>query len=109
MLVAAVIYLSLSTTVIALPWDPGGKYAHVAAYAVVMFFFAYAYRAARAAVLVAAALLALGIGLEYVQAYSGYRTFERTDMVADAVGIGLGWLLGFWVIRLFFNRSGDAA
>ena len=98
-LVAAVVYLSLSTTILELPGDPGGRYTHVAAYAVLMFLFVYAYREARAAVLVAAALLAVGVGLEYLQGYTGYRNFDRADIVADAVGIGLGWLLGVGLTR----------
>ena len=100
-LVAAVVYLSLSTTIIQLPNDPGGKYAHVAAYAAIMFCFSHAYREPRAAVIPAAVLFALGVGLEYVQGYAGYRNFERADVVADAVGIGLGWLLGFGSTRAF--------
>ena len=92
-LVAAVVYLSISTTIVELPGDAGGHYTHVAAYALLMFVFSHAYREARAALILAAALFALGIGLEYVQRYSGYRNFELADMVSDAVGIGLGWLL----------------
>jgi hypothetical protein len=107
-LVAAVIYLSLSTTIIQLPGDPGGRYAHVGAYTVLMFSFGYAYPNARATVVVAAALLALGIGIEYFQVYFG-RNFERADMVADAIGIGLGWLLGLSLTRILIERRRDAA
>jgi VanZ family protein len=95
LLVAAVVYFSLSRTIVRLPGDPAGHYTHVAAYAVLMFVFSYAYREARTAVILAAGLLALGVGLEYVQSYTGYRTFERADMMADAVGIALGWLVVF--------------
>jgi VanZ family protein len=107
-LMVAVIYLSLSTTIIQLPGDPGGRYAHVAAYTLLMFSFAYAYPNARAAVVIAAALLALGIAIEYFQLYFG-RNFERADMVADAVGIALGWLLGLSRTRIFIERRRDAA
>ena len=107
-LVAAVIYFSLSTTIVQVPGDPGGRYTHVAAYALLMLSFAYAYPNARTTVVVAAALLALGISMEYFQLRIG-RDFERADMVADAIGIGLGWLLGFWLTRIFVDRRSDAA
>jgi hypothetical protein len=99
LLVAAVVWLSLSTTIIQLPGDTGGRYTHVAAYAILMILFGYAYRGALAVVLVAAALLAVGVGVEYLQGLSGYRNFDRGDIVADAVGIGMGWLLGLCITR----------
>jgi VanZ family protein len=101
LLLTGVVYFSLSTMTLHFPADPGGWSAHVGAYAALMVWFTQIYRGARSAVFLAAALLALGIGLEYLQGYTGYRNFERADMVADAVGIGLGWLLGFWVTRTF--------
>ena len=39
------------------------------------------------------AFLVLGIALEGAQAWTGYRTFELMDILANAVGIGLGWLV----------------
>lgn len=46
----------------------------------------------RRRVVVGAALgaLALGVGLEYAQLYSGWRDFEFRDMLADAVGVIIG-------------------
>lgn len=45
---------------------------------------------------IAAALgaVALGVALEYVQLYSGWREFEVADMIADAIGVCLGMAAG---------------
>jgi hypothetical protein len=37
--------------------------------------------------------VALGIALEFVQGWTDYRTFEVADMVADALGVAVGWAL----------------
>ena len=49
--------------------------------------------------------VAMGIGLEYLQRYTGWRDFEVGDMIADAVGAGCG-LLAAWPARMagFFRR-----
>lgn len=39
------------------------------------------------------ALLALGAGLEVLQGLTGYREMSALDMVANGIGVGLGWLL----------------
>lgn len=91
-LTAATVYLSLSHTVIELPGDHSGRYAHVAAYGLLMVVFAQVYTSRVSSVLIAAGLLALGVTLEFMQQWGGYRNFERGDMAADAIGIALGWL-----------------
>ena len=92
---AAIVYLSLSTTVLELPGDNNGHLAHVGAYALMMFWFTRVYSGARSALLVGAGLMALGVLIEILQGYGGYRNFERADIVADALGIALGWVAGW--------------
>ncbi len=58
-----------------------------------MFWFAQIYLRLPGRVVAAALLVALGIALEYVQGWTGWREFSYADMTADAVGVGLGWLL----------------
>jgi len=65
----------------------------IARYAALMFWFCQLHAARRARLAYAIAFVALGIGLEFVQRALGYRTFEVWDMVADAVGVGAGWLV----------------
>jgi VanZ family protein len=61
----------------------------------------------RAGMVVGAAIGAvlLGIALEYVQLYSGWRDFEVADMVADAVGVCLGVAFGVAVRSLSLTRQ----
>jgi len=44
-------------------------------------------------VVVSTALIWLGVALEYMQGWTGYRTFDVLDMAADGIGVLLGWLL----------------
>jgi hypothetical protein len=71
----------------------GDKYEHIAAYAVLMLWFCQMYVSVAQRRWTAMLLLALAVGLEFVQRATGYRTFEIADMAAGALGIGMGWLL----------------
>lgn len=93
-LVAIVIYLSLAPMLVELPAHNGDKYAHVAAYAALTFWFMQIYDGRRARILIVFGLVSLGVGLEIVQGYTGYRSFEYGDMMANTVGVALGWLIG---------------
>jgi len=73
--------------------EQGDKAEHVLAYGTVMFWFAQIYVRQRGRVVAAALLVALGVGLEYVQGWTGWREFSYADMAADAVGVAVGWLL----------------
>jgi VanZ family protein len=76
-----------------IPLENGDKGEHLLAYGGLMFWFAQVYVRHPARSRVAALLLALGIGLEYVQGWTGVREFSYVDMAADAGGVALGWLL----------------
>jgi VanZ family protein len=92
--VAAIVYLSLTRMPISIPAAHGDKYAHIAAYAAVTFWFMQIYDTTRPRVIVVLALAALGGGLEILQYFSGYRSMEAADMAADVAGIAIGWLVG---------------
>lgn len=53
-----------------------------------MFWFAQLYPARR---LYAAGFIALGVALEFVQGWLGYRAYEHHDMLANTLGVLLGW------------------
>jgi VanZ family protein len=42
----------------------------------------------------------MGIAIEFVQGATGYRSFEVMDMVADAIGVLLGWAAALALPRL---------
>ena len=93
MLVLLVILLSLTPAPMLLPVDQGDKYQHILGYAVLMSWFATLYATFAQRMLFAIGFVLLGISLEYVQRWTGYRTFDVADMVADAIGVTVGWLL----------------
>jgi len=93
LLVLLVIYLSLAPIAIEVPVDEGDKFGHVAAYAALMFWFANFFVTLSRRSMLAIGFVALGIALEFVQGWTGYRTFEVADMAADALGVAVGWVL----------------
>ena len=96
-IVAAIVWLSVTPAPPDLEVTQGDKIGHLLAYAVVMFWFAQLHAAVRIRVAYAIAFVALGVALEFVQGALGYRSFEAWDMVADAAGVGAGWLAATFV------------
>jgi VanZ family protein len=88
-----ILYFSLTPNPPDLPGN-FDKYGHVAGYALLMFWLMQHYKGSRSRVIIAAALVLGGIALEMLQALGGYRNFERADMLADGIGVALGWLAG---------------
>jgi len=93
MLVLIVIYLSLTPAPVQLPVEQGDKFSHVFAYFTLMSWFANLYPDRARRTRFAIGFVALGIVLEFLQQWTGFRSFEVTDMAAGAVGVALGWLL----------------
>ncbi|MCC7487561.1 MAG: VanZ family protein [Burkholderiales bacterium] len=92
-LVGLVIYLSLAPIGIDTGVVHGDKLSHVAAYTVLMVWFASLYATVRGRLGFAAGFIAMGVALEIVQGWIGYRQFEVADMLADAAGVAAGWAL----------------
>lgn len=93
LLISAVIYLSLTPHPIEIDVEQGDKLGHTLAYFGMMTWFAQLYQR-RVHVWWGLGFIVLGIALEYLQGWSGYRDFEYLDMVADGFGVTAGWLLG---------------
>ena len=91
--VALLLYLSLTPRPPEIPIEQGDKLGHGLAYAVLMFWWAALIEKSNQRRWLAASLLALGIGIEFAQGWTGWRTFDYYDMLADAVGIAVGWLV----------------
>ena len=92
LLIGFVIYASLTPDPIAVPVERGDKYGHVIAYATLMLWFAQLHSDSRERIGWAVAFTAMGVGLEFLQHLTGYRTFEVSDMVAGALGVLAGWI-----------------
>lgn len=92
-LVAAVIYLSLTPHPIEIDMEQGDKFGHILGYMVMMSWFTQLYHR-RVHLWWGLGFVALGIVLEYVQGWTGYRSFDYFDMLADGAGVAAGWLLG---------------
>jgi VanZ family protein len=69
------------------------KLAHFVAYGSLSFWFGMIFVGRGPQLVIAVAFAALGVALEFLQGLTGYRSFEVADMVANAVGAGLGWCL----------------
>ncbi|HVQ62451.1 MAG TPA: VanZ family protein, partial [Burkholderiales bacterium] len=48
---------------------------------------------------IALAFAAMGVGIEFLQGLTDYRTFDVADMIANALGAGLGWSLAQTPLR----------
>ena len=91
---AAIVWLSLVPEQPMLDVEQGDKAGHLAAYGLLMFWFAQLYPGKKAGIAYAAGFVALGVGLEFLQGGTGYRTFDLLDILANALGVALGWTLG---------------
>jgi VanZ family protein len=93
-LVVLVIFLSLTPhPPEPVHFDNADKFEHALAYAALSFWFCHIYKTKHARLLVIVALAGLGVALEYVQGWTGYRTFDVMDMLADSVGVVMGFVL----------------
>ena len=80
------------------------KVLHVLAYAGLMGWFAQLFRHRFARVLLGVGFVALGAGIEFAQGMVPYRQFEYVDMLANASGVLLAWLLVFTPLgRVLFH------
>ena len=91
-LILFVIWASLTPHPISIPVEQGDKVGHFAAYGTLMFWFAQLDARQRTRMAYAIAFVALGIALEFAQRLTDYRMFEVADMVANAIGVIIGWV-----------------
>ena len=93
--VLLVAYLSLTPDRPDLDIPQGMKIGHVLAYAWLMLWYAQIYQAGSTRCRLAAMFCLMGIGLEYLQGLTDYRSFEYSDMVLNSAGVAIGFLLGY--------------
>jgi di/tricarboxylate transporter len=94
--VALVIFLSVAPDPVRAPTVDDFKTGHILAYAWCMLYFAQVWRDLSHRLAIALSLIVLGIGLEFVQdLLPWHRDFAVSDMVDDAIGVGIGFALGY--------------
>jgi hypothetical protein len=91
-MVAGVVVLSLIPVEVDLGEDRD-KLAHFVAYGGLSFWFGMIFVGRGLQLGVAVAFAAMGVAMEFLQGLTDYRSFEVADMIANAVGSGLGWCL----------------
>lgn len=91
LLVGVVVYLSLVRLEVDVA-EGGDKIGHMLAYATMTFWFMQVYVTTGSRRAIAAVLVALGVVLELLQGYTGYRTFDYADMIANTIGVAAGWI-----------------
>ena len=91
-LVLLVIYGSLTTKPLQLDVRYFDKYSHLLSYFVLMGWFSQLYSRLIQQFYWALFFVALGLVLEYLQAFGGVRYFEWIDMLANAAGVLLALL-----------------
>ena len=96
---AAIVWLSLTTAPPKLDFEHGDKLGHFLAYGALMFWFCLLYFRTPIRILYAAGFIVMGIGLEFIQGWLGYRTYDPFDMLANTIGVALGWMASL-VIRI---------
>ena len=96
-LAALIVWLSLTPSLpkIDLGIDDSDKFEHFAAYGALMFWFCLLYARNGTRLAYAALWIAMGIALEYAQRATGYRNFDVIDMLANALGVSIGWAFAF--------------
>jgi hypothetical protein len=94
--VALVIFLSVTPDPVRAPTVDNFKTGHIIAYTWCMLWFCQIWRDAMHRLVITLCLIVLGIGLEFVQeVLPWHRDFAVADMVDDAIGVGIGFALGF--------------
>ena len=92
-LVALVVYLSLTPDPIDVGGPEGFDVGHFSAYFTLMIWWAQLVRPTWPRIAAAVALVGLGIGLEFIQGFTDYRTFDPLDMRANALGVVAAYFL----------------
>ena len=100
---ATIVWLSLTPSPPQVDVQFGDKIGHFGAYGLLMLWFCILYPALRARGFHAIGFIAMGIGLEFVQGWLGYRTFDVMDMAANTIGVLLGWVGALLLKRILFR------
>jgi len=105
-LIALIVYLSLTSQPIdletGLPYQD--KLFHMLAYFTLTAWFVQIFHARRHLNLWAIAFLCLGLSMEFVQSFEPTRSAEFADMLANAIGVTLGYALSATPLKYVLIR-----
>jgi VanZ family protein len=90
-MILTILWLSLTPAPPQLDVSFGDKIGHFAAYGGVMYWFCKLYVRKKTRIGLAAAFVAMGVAIEFIQGATGYRSFELLDMLANTAGVLFGW------------------
>ena len=90
LMIAGAFVVSLMPSPVRTGFNHADKLFHAITYASMMYWFVQIYSRDRH-VLIAVALVMMGICIEGLQYLTGYRMAEFMDAVANAIGVGIGW------------------
>ncbi|MBL8510888.1 MAG: VanZ family protein [Betaproteobacteria bacterium] len=79
------------------------KVGHLIAYGFTMWWWGQLWLSWRHRLLLALSLAAMGVAIEFVQGWTGWRTFDTKDMLANSVGVLLGWALLYTSAGRFYR------
>lgn len=91
--IALLLYLSLTPRPPNIQLNHGDKLGHMLAYGVLTYCWAQVLTAKRQRLALALSFIALGVILEYIQGWTGWRTFDYYDMLANTAGVVTGAIL----------------
>lgn len=94
-LVGLVVFLSLTSDPVDLELDVPyqDKFFHVLAYFTLMAWFSQIYHDRFQRNMIAAVFVFMGVALEYIQGFDPNRYFEFFDMLANSIGVALGFAI----------------
>ena len=95
LMIAFVVQQTLTSS----PMDTGikfsDKFLHTVGYFGLMGWFVQIYHQKKMKIIGAVFFISMGISLEFLQGWSGVRQYELNDMLANAMGVVIAWLLSF--------------
>jgi VanZ family protein len=104
LLAAAIVWLSLVPSPPSLDVEEGDKLGHLVGYGLLMFWFGELHALRRARIAYAVAWIAMGVALEFIQGQTGYRSYDPLDMLANAIGVLIGWAIAIATRQQVFVR-----
>lgn len=111
LLLAAIVYASLTSSIPVPHKNHADKLLHAGSYLILMLWWLQLYPRLLMRLLLALMFIALGAGIEVLQSYHPLRYFDVADMIANALGVLLGLIMGLycageWLLKVehFFIR-----